>query len=87
LVHYFNANVLIRLSYLNGNGGIIWGKVYGIINHAFKAVYRESAGKLLDQKLREIEISESDSLEVMQFIKFIRSSKVGIMRGLSDEDS
>ena len=57
------------------------------INRAFKTVYRESAGKLLDQKLRELEILESDSLEVMQFIKFIRSSKVGIMRGLSDEES
>ncbi len=51
------------------------------IRRAFKAVYKESYGQLLDNTLSELELSEADSPEVMQFVKCIRSSKVGIMRG------
>jgi UDP-N-acetylglucosamine acyltransferase len=55
------------------------------IKRAFKVVYRESQGRLLDHALEDLEASESDSPEVMQFVKCIRSSKVGIMRGPTDE--
>jgi UDP-N-acetylglucosamine acyltransferase len=55
------------------------------IKRAFKAVYRESTGSLLDQMLKELEVSEADSSEVMQFIHCIRGSKVGIMRGPIEE--
>ena len=55
------------------------------IKRAFKVVYRESTGRLLDQMLSELESSEADSLEVMQFVKCIRGSKVGIMRGPVEE--
>ena len=55
------------------------------IKRAFKTVYKESIGRLLDQKLTELENSEADSPEVMQFVKCIRSSKVGIMRGPIEE--
>jgi UDP-N-acetylglucosamine acyltransferase len=55
------------------------------IKRAFKIVYRESNGRLLDQMLKELEISESDSPEVMQFVNCIRGSKVGIMRGPIEE--
>ena len=55
------------------------------IKRAFKIVYKESIGRLLDQKLTELEDSEADSPEVMQFVKCIRSSKVGIMRGPIEE--
>ena len=53
------------------------------IQQAFLIVYVHSHGKLLGQKLTELEDLEADSPEVMQFVKFIRSSKVGIMRGPS----
>ncbi|KAA0445783.1 MAG: acyl-ACP--UDP-N-acetylglucosamine O-acyltransferase [Candidatus Thioglobus sp.] len=53
------------------------------IKRAFKMVYRGSG--LLDQSLKELEESESDQIEVMQFIKCIRSSKTGIMRGPNEE--
>lgn len=53
------------------------------IKRAFKAVYRESG--LLDQSLKELEESEADHPEVMQFVKCIRNSKVGIMRGPTEE--
>ncbi|ABL02308.1 acyl-[acyl-carrier-protein]--UDP-N-acetylglucosamine O-acyltransferase [Candidatus Ruthia magnifica str. Cm (Calyptogena magnifica)] len=53
------------------------------IKRAFKVVYRESG--LLDQSLKELEQSESDHPEVVQFVKCIRSSKVGIMRGPTEE--
>ncbi len=53
------------------------------IKRAFKSVYRESG--LLDQSLRALEQSESDHPEVMQFIKCIRKSNVGIMRGPTEE--
>ena len=52
---------------------------------AFKVVYRDSQGRLLDQVLNELELSESDSREVMQFVDCIRNSRVGIMRGSADE--
>ena len=55
------------------------------IKRAFKTVYRESQGRLLDAALKDLEKSEADSREVMQFIKFIRNSKIGIMRGPVDE--
>jgi UDP-N-acetylglucosamine acyltransferase len=55
------------------------------IKRAFKVVYRDSQGRLLDQALKELEASESDSAEVMQFVKCIRNSRVGIMRGPVDE--
>jgi UDP-N-acetylglucosamine acyltransferase len=55
------------------------------IKRAFKVVYRESQGRLLDHALNELEASEADSPEVMQFVKCIRSSKVGIMRGPIEE--
>jgi UDP-N-acetylglucosamine acyltransferase len=48
-------------------------------------VYRESQGRLLDHALQDLEKSEADSPEVMQFVKCIRSSKVGIMRGPIEE--
>jgi UDP-N-acetylglucosamine acyltransferase len=35
--------------------------------------------------LQDLEKSEADSPEVMQFVKCIRSSKVGIMRGPVEE--
>ncbi len=54
------------------------------IKRAFKVVYRDSQGRLLDQALKELEASESDSAEVMQFVKCIRNSRVGIMRGPAD---
>lgn len=53
------------------------------IKRAFKTVYRESG--LLDQSLKELEQSESDHPEVVQFVNCIRSSKVGIMRGPAEE--
>lgn len=53
------------------------------IKRAFKSVYRESG--LLDQSIKELEQSESDHPEVVQFIQCIRSSKVGIMRGPTEE--
>jgi len=55
------------------------------IKRAFKVVYRESQGRLLDHALQDLEKSEADSPEVMQFVKCIRSSKVGIMRGPLEE--
>ncbi|MBC8493828.1 MAG: acyl-ACP--UDP-N-acetylglucosamine O-acyltransferase [Candidatus Thioglobus sp.] len=55
------------------------------IKRAFKVVYRESTGRLLDQMLNELEASEADSPEVMQFVNCIRGSKVGIMRGPVEE--
>jgi len=55
------------------------------IKRAFKVVYRESQGRLLDNALKELEKSESGSREVMQFIECIRNSRVGIMRGPGDE--
>ena len=55
------------------------------IKRAFKVVYRDSQGRLLDQALKELEASESDSAEVMQFVECIRNSRVGIMRGPVDE--
>jgi len=54
------------------------------IKRAFKIVYRDSQGRLLDHALNELEISESDSPEVMQFVECIRNSRVGIMRGPAD---
>ena len=55
------------------------------IKRAFKVVYRDSQGRLLDHALNELEASESDSHEVMQFVECIRNSRVGIMRGPVDE--
>jgi UDP-N-acetylglucosamine acyltransferase len=55
------------------------------IKRAFKVVYRQSQGQLLDIALTKLEKSESDSPEVMQYIQFIRESKIGIMRGPIDE--
>jgi UDP-N-acetylglucosamine acyltransferase len=55
------------------------------VKRAFKVVYRDSQGRLLDQALSKLEASESDSPEVMQFVKCIRNSRVGIMRGPADE--
>jgi len=55
------------------------------IQRAFKSVFKESQGKLLDTKLDELQIKEKDSDEVKTFIKCIRSSKEGIMRGPSEE--
>ena len=55
------------------------------IKRAFKVVYRDSQGRLLDHALNELEASESDSREVMQFVDCIRNSRVGIMRGPADE--
>ena len=55
------------------------------IKRAFRVVYRDSQGRLLDQALNELESSESDSHEVMQFVDCIRNSRVGIMRGPADE--
>jgi len=57
------------------------------IKRAFKVVYRDSQGRLLDQTLTELEVSESDSPEVMQLVECIRNSRVGIMRGPADEIS
>ena len=53
------------------------------IKRAFKSVYRESG--LLEKSLNELEQSESDHPEVMQFVHCIRSSKTGIMRGPIEE--
>ncbi len=55
------------------------------IKRAFKVVYREAQGGLLDHALNDLVKSETDSPEVMQFIKCIRSSKVGIMRGPTED--
>ena len=55
------------------------------IKRAFKVVYRESQGQLLDHSLNDLIKSEADSPEVMQFVKCIRSSKVGIMRGPTED--
>ena len=54
------------------------------IKRAFKVVYRDSQGRLLDHALNKLETSESDSPEVMQFVECIRNSRVGIMRGPTD---
>ena len=51
------------------------------MQRAFITVYVHHQGKLLGQKLTELEDREADSPEVMQFIEFIRSSKCGIMHG------
>ncbi|SMN11853.1 Acyl-[acyl-carrier-protein]--UDP-N-acetylglucosamine O-acyltransferase [uncultured Candidatus Thioglobus sp.] len=53
------------------------------IKRAFKVIYRSSG--LLDQSLRDLEESESEHPEVMQLVKSIRSSKIGIMRGPNEE--
>ncbi|SFV87495.1 Acyl-[acyl-carrier-protein]--UDP-N-acetylglucosamine O-acyltransferase [hydrothermal vent metagenome] len=53
------------------------------IKRAFKVVYRGSS--LLDQSLKELEETESDHIEVMQFVECIRSSDAGIMRGPNEE--
>ncbi len=53
------------------------------IKRAFKVVYRSSG--LLDQSLKKLEESESDHNEVMQFVRCIRGSKIGIMRGPNEE--
>lgn len=53
------------------------------IKRAFKVVYRGSG--LLDQSLKELEKTESEHIEVMQFVKCIRSSKNGVMRGPNEE--
>lgn len=53
------------------------------VKRAFKAVYRESG--LLDQTLKDLAKTEADSPEVMRFIKSIRHSKIGIMRGPNEE--
>jgi|TARA_B100001079_G_scaffold11906_1_gene9603 UDP-N-acetylglucosamine acyltransferase len=55
------------------------------IKRAFKVVYRESHGQLLDITLTKLKKSEADSPEVLQFIRCIRQSKAGIMRGPTDE--
>ncbi|MEO1944530.1 MAG: acyl-[acyl-carrier-protein]--UDP-N-acetylglucosamine O-acyltransferase, partial [Candidatus Thioglobus sp.] len=55
------------------------------IKRAFRVVYRESQGQLLDITLAALKKSEADSPEVLQFIKCIRQSKAGIMRGPIDE--
>jgi UDP-N-acetylglucosamine acyltransferase len=60
-------------------------RAIGSIGRAFRVVYRESQGRLLDHALVQLEESESDSPEVMQFVKCIRSSKAGIMSGLREE--
>jgi len=51
------------------------------MQRTFITVYVYHQGKLLGQKLTELEDWEADSPEVMQFIEFIRSSKCGIMHG------
>lgn len=53
------------------------------IKRAFKIVYRDS--RLLDQSLKKLEETESDHIEVLQFVACIRSSKAGIMRGPNEE--
>jgi UDP-N-acetylglucosamine acyltransferase len=53
------------------------------IKRAFKLVYRGSG--LLDHSLKELEENEVDCPEVKQFITCIRDSKIGIMRGPTDE--
>ena len=59
-----------------------WSRGYVAVRRAFFEVYLHNQGKLLDQILTELEDSEADSYEVMQFVKFIRMSKCGIiMRG------
>jgi UDP-N-acetylglucosamine acyltransferase len=40
---------------------------------------------LLDQSLKELEETESEHIEVMQFVQCIRSAKTGIMRGPNEE--
>ena len=58
------------------------------VERAFLAVYAQFIYVgLIDDLLSELEESEAGSPEVMQFIEFIRSSKCGIMRGRSYEDS
>ena len=52
----------------------------------YRRTFTPKGLRYLDEILTRIEFSESDSLEVMQFIKFIRSSKCGIMHGPPDED-
>lgn len=53
------------------------------IKRAFKVVYRSSG--LLDQSLKKLEKTESRNKEVMHFVKCIRNSKIGIMRGPNEE--
>ncbi len=53
------------------------------IRRAFKVVYRGSG--LLDQSLKELEKTEYDHKEVMQFVECIRSSKTGIMHCPNEE--
>ena len=55
------------------------------VKRAFKVVYRDSQGRLLDQALSNLEASDSDSPEVIQFVKCISNSIVVIMRGPADE--
>ena len=56
-----------------------------LLSSAHLKWFIETQGRLLDQALKELEASESDSAEVMQFVKCIRNSRVGIMRGPVDE--
>ena len=55
------------------------------IKQAFKVVYRDNEGQVIDNVLTDLEKSESNCDEVIDFIDFIRSSKMGIMRGITDE--
>lgn len=56
------------------------------IKAAFKKVYRDTEGRIIDRLLIELESSPSYCAEVGHFIRFIRTSKNGIVRGSSEED-
>ncbi len=55
------------------------------IKKAFKVIYRDNEGQVIDSVLTSLSKSESNCNEVIDFINFIRTSKAGIMRGVTDE--
>ena len=55
------------------------------IKEAFRVIYRESNGQLLDTALNKLANLKANNNEVMKFIKCIRNSKNGIMRSSIEE--
>ena len=77
-IRSYNHEGMIRRGYSE--------KAMNSIKQAFASTYGSNPdNKPLDKILTGLEISEYDSPEVMQFVKFIRNSIVGIMHGPTEE--
>lgn len=57
------------------------GRTVSAIKNAFKVVYRDNEGQVIDNTLTKLKKLEKNCSEVINFINFIRTSKTGIMRG------